>query len=1190
MKKNLFLFVLFFVFIITQQVFSQPYYRSKQTGNWNQTASWQVSNDGSLWGDATQTPTSTNCTQITIRNTHIITINSTETIDQCIIETGGRIDVSGGIVLTLNDDIGDDLTNQGTLNTYGTISGSGNIKNSGSMSLIGGIVNSNFDNVGTLTARATCYLNGTVTNASGATIKTEPIDGTGCHLTIENGFTNNGTLAISDNTSSSSYTSLMTINTGTLVNSSTGVIDFQLASGRGGRQLNASTNNQGTIVVNFEATMGKSNGTYTNSGTINVVGGNLNLTSNSVFTNAGTFSISANKRFTLNGGTIYYNSGSTISGTGGLTFQNGCVLILNTNLSTGSLSDLTFSTATINGSSILTNQSNVFFIHSTMNAPFTNNGTATCRGTTALNGAVTNPNSYTLKIESVDANAGAVTIADGFNNSGSLIISDNTTFYSYNTTLNITNGTLVNTSTGIIDFQSGSGRGSRAFNSNLNNQGTVNVNINSTMNKTSGTYSNSGSIKLLGGNLDINSNSSFTNGGGIQVNTGKRLTVNGGNFTYNSGVFSGGGGVTFANSCVLTINANIYNASLSDITLTSSTVNGTYQLYNQSVLNLNSSTINAALNNNGFVLCHGNNNMNGAIVNISIATIRVESVDGAQGILTIANAYVNAGRIELSDATSSYSYTTVLNITSGTLLNNNGTIEILTGSGRGNRTINGNIDNQGKFILGKDCFINGSIATQSANGLFDAGAYVLTGNSFLINSSSTIIIGSPEGISSSGNTGNIQTTTRTFNINSLYKYSGVQAQITGTALPSTVYKLYINNSAGVTLTNNLTTSDTIFLQAGNLYTGSNTLTISSSSYLSGEQAGRYIVGILQATRSVGIGSSDFGGIGVTLDAGIDNIGNVTVIRKSGSTGRVTVGSFSGIDRQWIISSTNPPASGRQVTISWVSSDDNGKNLTQAKIFKSTNSGTNWISFGNYFDASSRSVTFNTTSFSNWTLSDINNPLQYLTANIKVFLQGPFGGGTMTTSLNSGGLIPLSQPYNTSPWNYIGTESVSSVPANVVDWILLEIRSDLNTPILYKACFLKNDGSVVDLDGTSQIKLFDIADGNYYLVVRHRNHLSVMSSSAVNLSPSSAQYDFTNALTKAYGTDAMKELSPGVFGLFAGDGNASGTITSTDRNNVWRPQNGQNGYLMGDFNLSGSVTSTDRNTFWRVNNGVNSQVP
>ncbi len=68
---------------------------------------------------------------------------------------------------------------------------------------------------------------------------------------------------------------------------------------------------------------------------------------------------------------------------------------------------------------------------------------------------------------------------------------------------------------------------------------------------------------------------------------------------------------------------------------------------------------------------------------------------------------------------------------------------------------------------------------------------------------------------------------------------------------------------------------------------------------------------------------------------------------------------------------------------------------------------------------------------------------------------------MNTSINDRGSIPLSQPYNTPPWNYTGDESVISIPnADVVDWLLLELRetegdvinSNIGNYYWTKSCF------------------------------------------------------------------------------------------------------------------------------------------
>ena len=63
-----------------------------------------------------------------------------------------------------------------------------------------------------------------------------------------------------------------------------------------------------------------------------------------------------------------------------------------------------------------------------------------------------------------------------------------------------------------------------------------------------------------------------------------------------------------------------------------------------------------------------------------------------------------------------------------------------------------------------------------------------------------------------------------------------------------------------------------------------------------------------------------------------------------------------------------------------------------------------------------------------------------TLTLKAFLEGPYSGIQMNSNLNSSGYIPLSQPFNQLPWNFTGTESVTSIPnADIVDWVLIELR-------------------------------------------------------------------------------------------------------------------------------------------------------
>ena len=212
---------------------------------------------------------------------------------------------------------------------------------------------------------------------------------------------------------------------------------------------------------------------------------------------------------------------------------------------------------------------------------------------------------------------------------------------------------------------------------------------------------------------------------------------------------------------------------------------------------------------------------------------------------------------------------------------------------------------------------------------------------------------------------------------------------------------------------------------------------------------------------------------------------------------------------------------------------------------------------------------------------------------KVFLQGPFSNNSMSTTLNQSSLLPNSQPYNQPPWNYNGNESFSSGPnSTMVDWVLVELRSASNPAqvVARRAAVLKNNGLLLSTNGIEGVHFNNVDAGSYYIAVYHRNHLAIMSAAPVQLSSNSAVYDFTTAMSKAYGQNPMVELTPGKFGMYATDGNADGIVNSADRDDVWLIQNGNMGYLGGDFNMNSGVTVHDVNQLWNPNNGAVTQVP
>lgn len=125
------------------------------------------------------------------------------------------------------------------------------------------------------------------------------------------------------------------------------------------------------------------------------------------------------------------------------------------------------------------------------------------------------------------------------------------------------------------------------------------------------------------------------------------------------------------------------------------------------------------------------------------------------------------------------------------------------------------------------------------------------------------------------------------------------------------------------------------------------------------------------------------------------------------------------------------------------------------------------------------------------------PNPFVLTKIKVFLEGSYqaGGDTMSTTLNAGHFIPLESPYGDG-------RHTEEIPDDIVDWVLIELRETADgAAVTSKSFFIRKDGMVVDLDGTTTELPFEgVSEGDYYIVVRHRNHLSVMSAEAQALGP------------------------------------------------------------------------------------------
>ncbi len=209
---------------------------------------------------------------------------------------------------------------------------------------------------------------------------------------------------------------------------------------------------------------------------------------------------------------------------------------------------------------------------------------------------------------------------------------------------------------------------------------------------------------------------------------------------------------------------------------------------------------------------------------------------------------------------------------------------------------------------------------------------------------------------------------------------------------------------------------------------------------------------------------------------------------------------------------------------------------------------------------------------------------------QVMLEGPYGvGPQMSDALRAASLLPNTEPYTGLGFTHAGGGGGETVQAGVfnviganaiVDWVFLELRGAAPnyTVVATHAALVQKDGDVVGMDGVSPVS-FSVAAGNYYIAVRHRNHLGIMTATTRALTGTATTVDFRSAATLTYGTQARKDVS-GVQVMWAGNVNSDLTLlyvgSGNDRDPILTRIGGSvptattSGYYTEDVNMDGQV--------------------
>jgi hypothetical protein len=435
--------------------------------------------------------------------------------------------------------------------------------------------------------------------------------------------------------------------------------------------------------------------------------------------------------------------------------------------------------------------------------------------------------------------------------------------------------------------------------------------------------------------------------------------------------------------------------------------------------------------------------------------------------------------------------------------------------------------------------------------------------------------------------------------------NGTSAQeITGSQSTTFFCALEVNNVAGVALTTTSTGASqvcdsTLILTNGKVTLNGFNLTLSNEG-VSGATSAKYVV-----TNTTGQLKAPVTSVDYLFPVGTSTSYNPLTLNEAGTADTYGVlyastmpagwtGTDHAVTGHWTVTEVTPGGNTLTAKPQWNGSQEQPSfTRTDCAVGVSTDNGAsvNWKASG--AASGTNPYTQTGTGFSSVGKFLVGDSFfLFINLDVDLFLAGPYNGATMNTGLT----VPLTDPYG------LGT-TVTSIPANTVDWIKIQLRDKTNrATVLYEgAFFLDNTGNVLNTDGATGAKITSVPKDQYYVAVVHRNHFGVVSNSTVDLTASTPSYNFSTSQAQAWQNPAittnaaMKQVSTGVFGLWEGDANNDGIVNyfggGTDRANIVTQLGPTtlgipvSGYFNNDLNMDGTVnyfgSGTDRSVMVAV---------
>jgi hypothetical protein len=517
----------------------------------------------------------------------------------------------------------------------------------------------------------------------------------GFTASVPGGFTNAGLVELT--TADAGYSVILNVAGGVLDNAGTGVIRSSVGAG-GGRTLRATLDNSGTLDLLHPLTIDGASAAHVNRAAL-TLGANLTVTQSGTtpsFTNLSTITLPAGRTLTVTGGALDLSGGTLLGDSATLATNNVLVTMTPASVRTrhafGTLTTLSAAYTVPAGDSLR-------ILSGSLAGPgLTVAGRVTTQGNSTLALPVTMLASGVLEARSTSFAGGhTFTVTDGFANAGTIeLVSYNA---GYATTFAITNGTLLNTATGVIRTIAGAG-GSRVLAAQLENDGALDLGTQLNLTKPNAAHVNRGTIPLTTAGFVVTQSgtpASFTNQGSITIAAGQTMSVAGGSLSL------GGGSLVGPDGTLALSNVSLDMTPASARTRFNFGVGSgfaaPYTVPAGDSLRLLGGTVGGAgLTVAGRVIALGSTAIAAPVTTEPTGVLEARSSSIAGGItFTVANGFTNTGTIELVAYDAGYA--TAFTVTNGTLVNAaGGVIRPLVGAG-GVRTLGAELDNSGTLDL-----------------------------------------------------------------------------------------------------------------------------------------------------------------------------------------------------------------------------------------------------------------------------------------------------------------------------------------------------------------------------------------------------------------------------------------------------------------------------------------------------------